>query len=118
VPFTVLIEEDFRMKKLLASLAAVSLLASPAFAQTSTTTGKTAKADHTTTKVVKDAKAEHESVAAEKKEVKSAAKHHYGKYSRCGTSHMKGHHKAAHHATHKAAAKSTKSTTSTPKTSG
>lgn len=106
------------MKKLLASLAAVSLLASPAFAQMNTTTAKTAKANHTTTKVVKDAKAEHESAATEKKEVKAAAKHHYGKYSRCGTSHMKGHHKTAHHATHKAAAKTSKSTTDTSKTSG
>lgn len=104
------------MKKLLASLAAVSLLASPAFAQTNTSTTakttKTTKATHASSKVAKDAKAEHESVATEKKEVKAAAKHHYGKYHRCGTSHMKGH-KMAHHATHKAAAKTTKSTTKT-----
>jgi Ni/Co efflux regulator RcnB len=110
------------MKKLLASLAAVSLLASPAFAQTNTSTTakttKTTKATHASSKVAKDAKAEHESVATEKKEVKAAAKHHYGKYHRCGTSHMKGHHKAAHHATHKAAAKTTKSTTTATKTSG
>jgi Ni/Co efflux regulator RcnB len=104
------------MKKLLASLAAVSLLASPAFAQTNTSTTakttKTTKATHASSKIAKDAKAEHESVATEKKEVKAAAKHHYGKYSRCGTSHMKSH-KMAHHATHKAAAKATKSTTKT-----
>jgi|GEM_PF-4751839 hypothetical protein len=101
------------MKKLLASLAAVSLLASPAFAQTNTmSTSKTTKTTHASSKIAKDAKAEHESVATEKKEVKAAAKHHYGKYSRCGTSHMKSH-KMAHHATHKAAAKTTKSTTKT-----
>lgn len=101
------------MKKLLASLAAVSLLASPAFGQTNTmSTSKTTKTTHASSKIAKDAKAEHESVATEKKEVKAAAKHHYGKYSRCGTSHMKGH-KMAHHATHKAAAKTTKSTTKT-----
>jgi hypothetical protein len=113
------------MKKLLASLAAVSLLASPVFAQAtntasttkaSTKTMKTTKASTKASKpIAKAAKAEGESTATEAKEHKAAAKHKYGKYHRCASTHMKGHHKATHHA-NKAAAKTTKTTAA--KTSG
>ena len=84
------------MKTALATIAAISMVATPVYA--ATTTKAPAKATHS---VAAQAKAEHESVKTEAKEVRhhAAAKHKYGKYRNCPPSHMA----AAHH--HKAAAK-------------
>ena len=85
------------MKTAFATIAAISMVASPVYAATTTK----APAKTTTHSVAAQAKAEHESVKTEAKEVRhhAAAKHQYGKYRNCPPSHMA----AAHH--HKAAAK-------------
>jgi Ni/Co efflux regulator RcnB len=101
------------MKKALATLAAISMIATPVFAASAQATNntmstKTTKSTKASKSVAKQAKAEGESTKTEAKEVRhhAMAKHHaYGKYSRCKPSHMaKAHHKTMH----KAAAKTTK----------
>ncbi|MGN6154817.1 MAG: hypothetical protein ACTHN4_03680 [Sphingomicrobium sp.] len=90
------------MKMALATLAAFSLVATPIYAANAAPAKTTTKAS---TSVAKQAKAEGESVKTEAKEVRhhAAVKHSYGKYRRCGPSHMaSNHHKTMHH---KAAAK-------------
>lgn len=91
------------MKTTLATIAAISMVASPVYAATTT---KSAPSKATTHSVAAQAKAEHESVKTEAKEVRhhTAAKHQYGKYRNCPPSHMA----AAHH--HKAATKTAKKT--------
>lgn len=86
------------MKTALATIAAISMVASPVYA--ATTTKAPAKTTHS---VAAQAKAEHESVKTEAKEVRhhAAVKHQYGKYRNCPPSHMA----AARHHHHKAAAK-------------
>ena len=65
------------MKALIASLAALGLITTPALAQAKTAApAKTTKATSAPKSVVKEAKAEGESVATEMKEHKAAAKHH------------------------------------------
>jgi Ni/Co efflux regulator RcnB len=104
------------MKKALATLAAISMIATPIYAAQAQNNTMTSKSTKTTTKasksVAKQAKAEGESTKTEAKEVRhhAKAKHHYGKYSRCKPSHM-GKAKSHHKTMHKAAAK----TTTTPK---
>jgi hypothetical protein len=105
------------MKALIASLAALGLIASPALAQTTNNmmanTTKTSTRAKTSTKakasksIAKEAKAEGESVATETKEHKAAARHHR-------------HHAKTHkmHKMHKKTAAKTTTTTTTPKTPG
>jgi hypothetical protein len=94
------------MKALIASLAALGLITSPALAQTNTAAAaKTAKTAKAPKSVVKEAKAEHESVATEMKEHKAAAKHHAKK------------HHARKHAAKKMAKKTTTKTSTEKKTS-
>ena len=90
------------MKTAFATLAAISLVATPIYAASA---APAKPAPPTTTAVAKQAKAEGESTKTEAKEVRHhAAKHKYGKYRRCAPSHMASkHHKATTH--HKAAAK-------------
>ena len=92
------------MKMALATLAAFSLVATPIYAANAAP-AKTTTTTKASTSVAKQAKSEGESVKTEAKEVRHhAAKHKYGKYRRCGPSHMaSNHHKTMHH--HKAAAK-------------
>jgi hypothetical protein len=94
------------MKALLASLAALAIVATPAIAAQKTST----KPAPTKT-IAKQAKAEGESTATEAKEHHAAARHHHA--AKCSCSHYA---KAKSHkmASHKAAAK--KTATSTKKT--
>jgi hypothetical protein len=92
------------MKALIASLAALGLMATPALAQT-----KVAAPAKTTKAVAKEAKAEGESVKTEAKEHK-AARHHHAMKCSCP--------KVAHHKAHKAMHKTAvKKTTTEKKTS-
>jgi hypothetical protein len=87
------------MNTALATLAAISLVATPMYAANAAQTKTTTKA---TSSVAKQAKAEGESVKTEAKEIRhhAAAKHKYGTYRRCAPSHMAStHHKAAMHKT-------------------
>jgi|1185.fasta_scaffold604347_2 hypothetical protein len=99
------------MKALLASLAALAIVATPAIAAQKTST----KPAPTKT-IAKQAKAEGESTATEAKEHHAAARHHHA--AKCSCSHYakaKSHKMAGHKmASHKAAAK--KTATSTKKT--
>jgi len=85
------------MKTALATLAALSIAATPVYAAGAATTTP-AKTTHS---VAKQAKAEGESVKTEAKEIRhhSAEAHHYGKYRDCPPAHMA----SSHH--HKTAAK-------------
>ena len=98
------------MKRVLASMAVLGLMASPALAasatKTTTKAAATTQAKTTakaTTSVAKQAKAEGESVKTEAKEIKHHAAAKYGTYRRCAPSHMASNHHTA--TMHKAAAK-------------
>ena len=88
------------MKALIASMTALAVIAAPAVAQTSNTMSNTTKASKA---VVKEAKAEGESVATEAKEHKAAARHH------------RRHHAKRMHKRHHAAKKTAKATTTSTK---
>jgi hypothetical protein len=93
------------MKALIASLAALGLIATPALAQTKAA----APAAKTTKSVAKEAKAEGESTATEANEHK-AARHHHAMKCSCP--------KVAHHKAHKTMHKTAvKKTTTEKKTS-